>query len=1011
MPEDFTVDIPSTAPIITGSVDLKGEAKDGRLVFTFENTTGRTIANCNFQFVLPEGMSIKHDPINDKYVYEEGDATKGMTFYTAFSNNIYTVIVFSGTFNETTGNTIITLPMEGRSGGEAMVSGVSFTDSDGNIISRTEDFTVEIPSSTPIGSVSLMGEAKNGSLVFTFENNSNKTIANCTFQLALPEGVSIKKNSTGKKYLYEEGDATEDMTFSIAFKNDKYTVTVYDGEFDESAGNTIITLPLEGTLGGEAIVSNIAFGDPDGYNINRPKDFSIDIPIIITGNVDLMGEVKDGSLVFTFENTTGRSINNCNFQLELPEGMSVKLNSTGKKYSYERGDATEDLAFSIAFKNNKYTVAISGGEFDESAGNTIVTLPLQGKSGGEATVSNILFGGPDADDLSRPEDFTIDIPSTAPTGTVDLMGEVKDGNLIFKFENTTGNAIANCNFQLILPEGVSLKPKGKKFDYVEGDATEGMTFYIAANNNQYTIAIFGDKFNETGSNTVITLPLVGRSGGEASVSNIAFGDSNGNNISRPEGFTIDVPSPNTGSVDLMGEVKDGSLVFTFENTSGASIANCSFQFVLPEGVSIKVNPRVDKCIYTEGDATGGMSFYVTSNNNKYTVAVFGGEFDETAGNTIISLPLVGTMSGEAIVSNISFGDPYGNNISRPEGFTMTIIGVNLNATIVDDNLVFTYENNSGMAIANCNFQFELPEGMNLTPNDEEPNATRQYGKKVRYKDSTPGINGESYKYIEGDATAGMNFNISLSNNVYNITINEGMFDETAGNTIVTLPLQGKSGGEATISDIAFEDPDNNPISESEGFTVNVDGVELKGEMADGYLVFTFDNNCDKKITNCNFQLALPERITISSEGDTFNYEEGDATAGMKFNISASNNVYTITVYDGTFNEAAGNTIIRLPLKGAETGEATVSNILFVGDDGSSISSPEDFNLTVEGTEDDPAGIKGDVNSDGEVDVMDVVAIYNIMLGKVEKTAAADVNEDGEVDVMDVVAVYNIMLGR
>jgi hypothetical protein len=43
--------------------------------------------------------------------------------------------------------------------------------------------------------------------------------------------------------------------------------------------------------------------------------------------------------------------------------------------------------------------------------------------------------------------------------------------------------------------------------------------------------------------------------------------------------------------------------------------------------------------------------------------------------------------------------------------------------------------------------------------------------------------------------------------------------------------------------------------------------------------------------------------------------------------------------------------------------------------------------------------------------MDVVAIYNVMLGNTESTPAADVNGDGAVDGMDVVAVYNIMLGN
>jgi TPP-dependent pyruvate/acetoin dehydrogenase alpha subunit len=56
-------------------------------------------------------------------------------------------------------------------------------------------------------------------------------------------------------------------------------------------------------------------------------------------------------------------------------------------------------------------------------------------------------------------------------------------------------------------------------------------------------------------------------------------------------------------------------------------------------------------------------------------------------------------------------------------------------------------------------------------------------------------------------------------------------------------------------------------------------------------------------------------------------------------------------------------------------------------------------------------IKGDANNDGEVNGMDVIAVYNVMLGNTDKTAAADVNNDGEVNGMDVIAIYNAMLGN
>ncbi|MBR1727620.1 MAG: Omp28-related outer membrane protein [Muribaculaceae bacterium] len=56
-------------------------------------------------------------------------------------------------------------------------------------------------------------------------------------------------------------------------------------------------------------------------------------------------------------------------------------------------------------------------------------------------------------------------------------------------------------------------------------------------------------------------------------------------------------------------------------------------------------------------------------------------------------------------------------------------------------------------------------------------------------------------------------------------------------------------------------------------------------------------------------------------------------------------------------------------------------------------------------------VVGDVTGDGVVDIADVNAIINMMLGKVEAVPAADLNGDGNVDISDVNAVINLMLGK
>ena len=56
-------------------------------------------------------------------------------------------------------------------------------------------------------------------------------------------------------------------------------------------------------------------------------------------------------------------------------------------------------------------------------------------------------------------------------------------------------------------------------------------------------------------------------------------------------------------------------------------------------------------------------------------------------------------------------------------------------------------------------------------------------------------------------------------------------------------------------------------------------------------------------------------------------------------------------------------------------------------------------------------IPGDLNGDGQVDISDVNAVINMMLGKTTQTEAGDVTGEGNVDISDVNAVINIMLGK
>ncbi len=56
-------------------------------------------------------------------------------------------------------------------------------------------------------------------------------------------------------------------------------------------------------------------------------------------------------------------------------------------------------------------------------------------------------------------------------------------------------------------------------------------------------------------------------------------------------------------------------------------------------------------------------------------------------------------------------------------------------------------------------------------------------------------------------------------------------------------------------------------------------------------------------------------------------------------------------------------------------------------------------------------VPGDVTGDGTVDIADVNAVINMMLGRDDATTAGDVTGNGTIDIADVNAVINIMLGK
>ena len=52
---------------------------------------------------------------------------------------------------------------------------------------------------------------------------------------------------------------------------------------------------------------------------------------------------------------------------------------------------------------------------------------------------------------------------------------------------------------------------------------------------------------------------------------------------------------------------------------------------------------------------------------------------------------------------------------------------------------------------------------------------------------------------------------------------------------------------------------------------------------------------------------------------------------------------------------------------------------------------------------------GDVNSDGTLDILDLVTLANLILGG-QFNSIGDMNQDGQLDILDIVTLVNVILG-
>lgn len=213
------------------------------------------------------------------------------------------------------------------------------------------------------------------------------------------------------------------------------------------------------------------------------------------------------------------------------------------------------------------------------------------------------------------------------------------------------------------------------------------------------------------------------------------------------------------------------------------------------------------------------------------------------------------------------------------------------------------------------------------------------------------------------------------------------------------------------------------------FIVGLDDVVTESDhiYSDGLSIYQgYTANLEIKLANENtltayqFDLVLPEGIALATnENGKYLVSKSDRYSDNTQQVKVEkhdNNTYrimSISMQNGIINGNDG-IILTITLKADE--EITVGNanaeirdiVLTLPNEMKIKTRPVTFSIDVN------KRLKGDADGDGEIDVTDIVAMINYIMGQPSDKfvmPAADLNDDGEVDIFDVMKAINLVLSQ
>ena len=172
-------------------------------------------------------------------------------------------------------------------------------------------------------------------------------------------------------------------------------------------------------------------------------------------------------------------------------------------------------------------------------------------------------------------------------------------------------------------------------------------------------------------------------------------------------------------------------------------------------------------------------------------------------------------------------------------------------------------------------------------------------------------------------------------------------------------------------------------------------------------------NPDDEVTTLQFDLHLPEGLTIKKSGDELDFDMVGRTTWRKHTLDVNEvgGAYHFHLYSSsnTLIEGTSGPVIKLMVTASQEmngRKILIDKALLVSPDGKE-TRPANYLYVIR------TFAKGDVNGDGDIGIGDIITITNVMASNETDTDVvrrADVNGDGDIGIGDIISITNIMAG-